>query len=99
MSFQKAYYQSSKIFWSLVPTISWLRFNLILISILLSPKILANKDNPQFALGDKLSIFSDKAFRKDGGDIFEAIGNVIIISAKDTLYGESATFNVLFLRG
>lgn len=48
---------------------------------------------PQFQLGDSLSIFSDRAFRKDGGDVFEAVGNVVVVNQKDTLYGESATFD------
>jgi LPS-assembly protein len=43
--------------------------------------------------GDALSIFSDRAFRKDGGNIFEAVGNVVVVSERDTLYGESATFD------
>jgi LPS-assembly protein len=49
--------------------------------------------SPQFQLGDKVSIYSDKAFRKNGGEFFEAIGNVVIISEKDTMYGESASFD------
>lgn len=56
----------------------------------LSPALAAE---PQFQLGDTLSIFSDKAIRKDGGDVFEALGNVVVISGKDTLYGESAVFD------
>ncbi|MBY0518289.1 MAG: hypothetical protein K2P81_15370 [Bacteriovoracaceae bacterium] len=57
--------------------------------------ILSNAEaaEPQFQLGDSLSIFSDRAFRKEGGDVFEAVGNVVVISAKDTLYGESASFD------
>ncbi|WP_408096756.1 LPS-assembly protein LptD [Peredibacter sp. HCB2-198] len=50
-------------------------------------------DNPQFQLGDKLSIFSDKAYRKNQGRYFEAVGNVVIISQKDTVYGELASLN------
>lgn len=44
-------------------------------------------------LGDALSIFSDRAFRKENGDVFEAVGNVVVVSETDTLYGESATFD------
>jgi len=51
------------------------------------------KENAQFSFGDKLSIFSDKAYRKNNGKFFEAVGNVVIISQKDTLYGEAASFN------
>lgn len=53
----------------------------------------AHAAEPQFQLGDTLSIFSDKAIRKDGGEVFEAVGNVVVISGKDTLYGESAHFD------
>ncbi len=38
-------------------------------------------------------MFSDRAFRKDGGEVFEAVGNVVVVSGKDTLYGESAHFD------
>lgn len=51
------------------------------------------KDNPQLTLGDKISVFSDKAYRKNNGRYFEAVGNVVIISQKDTVYGEHASLN------
>jgi LPS-assembly protein len=51
------------------------------------------QDKPQFQLGDALSVYSDRAFRKEGGDVFEAVGNVVIVSGKDTLYGEAATLD------
>ena len=44
-------------------------------------------------MGDKLSIFSDKAYRKNNGRYFEAVGNVVIISQKDTIYGELASLD------
>lgn len=44
------------------------------------------------SFGDKLSIFSDKAYRK-GNKHFEAVGNVVIISGKDTVYGELASLD------
>lgn len=50
-------------------------------------------DNPQLTFGDKLSVFSDKAYRKNNGKYFEAVGNVIIISQKDTIYGELASLD------
>lgn len=53
----------------------------------------AATDKPQFSLGDKLSIFSDKAYRKNNGRYFEAVGNVVIISQKDTVYGELASLD------
>lgn len=49
--------------------------------------------SPQFQLGESLQVFSDRAFRKEGGEVFEAVGNVVIINGKDTLYGESAHFD------
>ena len=48
----------------------------------------------QFEFGDSVSIYSEKAYRRDGGKIFEAIGNVIVIVGKDTLYGERVSFNI-----
>lgn len=50
-------------------------------------------DKPQLTLGDKLSVFSDKAYRKNNGRYFEAVGNVVIISQKDTVYGELASLD------
>lgn len=47
----------------------------------------------QLRLSDSVSIYSEKAYRRDAGTYFEAIGNVVISSGKDTLYGEKATFN------
>jgi LPS-assembly protein len=44
-------------------------------------------------IGDKISIFSDKAYRKNQGKYFEAVGNVVIISQKDTIYGELASLD------
>lgn len=53
----------------------------------------AVNDKPQLTLGDKISVFSDKAYRKNNGRYFEAVGNVVIISQKDTVYGEHASLN------
>ena len=53
----------------------------------------AANDNPQLTLGDKISVFSDKAYRRNNGRYFEAVGNVVIISQKDTVYGEHASLN------
>lgn len=53
----------------------------------------AASNSPQFTLGDKLSIYSDKAYRKNNGRYFEAVGNVVIISEKDTVYGELASMD------
>jgi LPS-assembly protein len=63
--------------------------------ILLAPLSLISHSTAaeQFKLGDNISIFSDKAYRKDGGEVFEAVGNVVVVSDKDTLYGESASFD------
>lgn len=48
----------------------------------------------QFQLGEEVSIYSEKAYRKNQGALFEAVGNVIIISGQDTLYGERASFDI-----
>lgn len=58
--------------------------------VTLNPSFAA--DEPQLSLGDKISVFSDKAYRK-GGKYFEAVGNVVILSGKDTVYGELASLN------
>jgi LPS-assembly protein len=63
---------------------------LIIFSALLDPCF---ADNPQLTLGDKISVFSDKAYRKNNGKYFEAVGNVVIISQKDTIYGELASLD------
>lgn len=48
----------------------------------------------QLKLGETVSVFSEKAYRREGGSLFEAIGNVVVSSGKDTLYGEKASFNM-----
>lgn len=53
----------------------------------------AANEKPQLTLGDKISVFSDKAYRKNNGRYFEAVGNVVIISQQDTVYGEHASLN------
>lgn len=50
--------------------------------------------NLQLKLGDSVSIYSEKAYRKQGGKVFEAIGNVVILSKDETLYGEQASINL-----
>lgn len=54
---------------------------------------LAAPKEAQLTLGDKISVFSDKAYRKNNGRYFEAVGNVVVISQKDTVYGEHASLN------
>lgn len=62
----------------------------------ISPKAAQSQDtkNLQLQLGESVSVYSEKAYRKDGGTVFEAIGNVVILSGKETLYGEKASFNI-----
>jgi LPS-assembly protein len=50
--------------------------------------------NLKLKLGDSVSIYSEKAYRKNAGKVFEAIGNVVILSGNETLYGERANFNI-----
>ena len=68
--------------WLLVLIISWVT----------SSHSLASND-AQLTLGDKISVYSDKAYRKNNGRYFEAVGNVVIISQKDTVYGELASLD------
>ncbi len=53
----------------------------------------ASEKHLQLKLSDSVSIYSEKAYRKNQGTSFEAIGSVVIISGQDTLYGERASFN------
>lgn len=54
-----------------------------------------NKNNLQLKFGDSVSIYSEKAYRKASGQYYEAIGNVVIISDKETLYGEKASIDLV----
>ena len=65
---------------------------LTILSVISNP-VSAATDSPQLTLGDKLSVYSDKAYRKNNGRYFEAVGNVVIISQKDTIYGELASLD------
>jgi len=63
------------------------------LGIFTSSKAIA-KNSLQLKLGDTVSIYSEKAYRKNNGMSFEAIGSVVIISGNDTMYGEKASLNV-----
>lgn len=67
----------------MVQTIFWVSFQ---------TKVFA-QGAPQLKIGDSVSIYSEKAYRRSNGTLFEAVGNVIIISGKETLYGEKASLN------
>lgn len=47
----------------------------------------------KLSIGDRISIYSEKAYRKEQGTYFEAVGNVVIKSGQDTIYGQKASFN------
>jgi LPS-assembly protein len=64
-----------------------------LIIFLVSSNLFSATDKPQLSIGDKLSVYSDKAYRKNNGRYFEAVGNVVIISQSDTIYGELASLD------
>jgi LPS-assembly protein len=49
------------------------------------------QSNLQFKFGDEVSIFAVKSYQSNKGNLFEAVGNVVIIHKDDTLYGESAS--------
>ena len=63
-------------------------------NFVLTSQAWAKSKNLQLQLGDKVSIYSEKAYRKNKGTYFEAVGNVVIKSGKDTLYGEKASFDM-----
>ncbi len=65
---------------------------LLLLLSFLSNFSLAN--DLQLKIGDSVSIYSNKAYRSDGGKKFEAVGNVVIISGSETLYGDSAIIDL-----
>ncbi|MBT4792183.1 MAG: LPS-assembly protein LptD, partial [Halobacteriovoraceae bacterium] len=62
-------------------------------AILCKPQNLHASNTLQLRLSDSISIYSEKAYRRESGTYFEAVGNVVITSGKDTLYGEKASFN------
>lgn len=64
-----------------------------LIIFLGTSNLYSANENAQLTLGDKLSVYSDKAYRKNAGKYFEAVGNVVIISQSDTIYGELASLD------
>ena len=41
-------------------------------------------------MGERIQVFSDKAFRHSGDDVFEAVGNIIITYENATIYGDRA---------
>lgn len=41
-----------------------------------------------------MKVYAEKTFSKKKGEIFEAIGDVVIINKNNTLYGESASMNM-----
>jgi LPS-assembly protein len=72
---------------------TFIKISLILF-LLLPQQVQSKEKNLQFQFGDEVSIFSDKAYRKRKGELFEAVGNVVILHKKDTLYGQSASFDM-----
>lgn len=66
---------------------------MVLIIFWANSNLYSAPNKPQLAIGDKLNVFSDKAYRKNNGRYFEAVGNVVIISQSDTIYGELASLD------
>ncbi len=66
---------------------------MVLIIFWASSNLYSAPDKPQLTIGDKINVFSDKAYRKNNGRYFEAVGNVVIISQSDTIYGELASLD------
>jgi LPS-assembly protein len=66
---------------------------LILLSVLLSATFFSDlqaREDVELGTSDKVRIISDKGLRKSKDDVFEAIGNVVIIQKSETIYGEKA---------
>lgn len=68
-------------------------FGLFLVCFCFLAAPVGARENFEFGLGKKLSILSDKAYRKTQENLFEAQGNVIINSDNNTLYGDRATIS------
>lgn len=68
------------------------KFSALFFLCLLSPNLCA-RETFEFNLGEKINILSDKAFRKSSQNEFEAVGNVVIIHMRNSIYGEKATIN------
>lgn len=66
---------------------------MVLIIFWANSNLYSATDKPQLTIGDKINVFSDKAYRKNNGRYFEAVGNVVIISQSDTIYGELASLD------
>lgn len=83
-----------------VPTTSSVKYSAILnlliklslVFCLLEKSIYA-KEFFEFSSGQKVSVLSEKAFRKADGNEFEAVGNVVITHLNSSIYGEKATVN------
>lgn len=65
---------------------------MILFFNILASKALA-QSNLQFKFGDAVSVFAVKSYQSNKGNLFEAVGNVVIIHKDETLYGESASIS------
>jgi LPS-assembly protein len=48
----------------------------------------------QLQIGDEINIYANKVFRRDNGQIFEAVGNTVIVHKDETLYGHSASMDL-----
>jgi len=66
---------------------------LVLITFWANSNLYSSPEKPQLTIGDKINVFSDKAYRKNNGRYFEAVGSVVIISQSDTIYGELASLD------
>lgn len=62
--------------------------------IILSNSAWAQNKNLQLQVGNAVSVYSEKAYKREKGRRFEAVGNVVIISAEHTLYGEKASIDL-----
>lgn len=61
------------------------------ISIFISP--VSARQSFEIKAGENVQVLSDKAYRKSKENRFEAVGNVIITQANNSIYGEKATLS------
>lgn len=65
----------------------------MLVNLLLNTQLFAKEKNLQFSVGQSIKVYSEKAYKRNKGQLFEAVGNVVIISGTNTLYGEKASID------
>ncbi len=60
---------------------------------MLTPHKVYSQVDLQLKVSDTIQIFANKGMSREQGNIFEALGNVVIVDENQTLYGEKAKYN------